>query len=214
MRTLIIRLKLYSGFSLTKEKALLIIAAFGYSIIVYKVGRLFAISNYHSMLTSLDLEIPLIPWTVTIYLGCYLFWGINYILAAGFSKEDAKRFITAHVIGETLCLFTFLFLPARIVRPDITGTSIFDFALKFVYSFDDPDNLFPSVHCFISWLSWIGVRKNKAIPGVYRYCSLIMAILICISAVTTKQHVLADVFAGIILAEASYIASGKTIKKL
>lgn len=209
-----IKMKLYSGFSFTKKKALIVTAAFLYSIIVYNVGRILAISNYHSLLTLIDLEVPLMPWTVAIYMGCYLFWGINYILGVGFDDETAKRLIIAHFIGETVCFLLFIFFPTRLVRPDITGEGISDMILKAVYALDEPDNLFPSVHCFISWICWIGVRKNKAIPKYYRYCSLLIAVLICISTITVKQHVIVDAFAGIILAEVSYFAAGSVRKKL
>ena len=41
-----------------------------------------------------------------------------------------------------------------------------------------------------------------------------MAILVCISTLTVKQHVIADVPAGILLAELSYCLSGILDRKI
>ena len=99
------------------------------------------------------------------------------------------------------------------VRPEIEGTTVFDWLLRLTYFFDAADNLFPSIHCFVSWLCWIGVRGKKEIPKWYRIVSLLMAVFICISTLTVKQHVIADVPAGIALAELSYFLSGKILGK-
>lgn len=54
------------------------------------------------------------------------------------------------------------------------------------------------------WLCWVGIRKSKNIPLAYRYFSLIFAILVCISTLTTSQHVIADSISGILIAEFAY----------
>ena len=77
-----------------------------------------------------------------------------------------------------------------------------------LYSIDSPENLLPSLHCYISWLCWIGTRKNSHIPKWYQYTSLAIAVAICISTLTVKQHVFADLVTGVLLAELSYLAAG------
>lgn len=76
--------------------------------------------------------------------------------------------------------------------------------MQFLYNIDSADNLFPSIHCTVSWLCWVGIRKSKNITLVYRYFSLIFAILVCISTLTTRQHVIADDISGILIAEFAY----------
>ncbi len=46
---------------------------------------------------------------------------------------------------------------------------------------DQPNDLFPSIHCMASLFCWIGVRGNYHIPRWYQYLSLIFAIAICIT---------------------------------
>lgn len=177
---------------------------------VYLGARQIAHSWHHyDMTTSIDRLVPFLPETVSIYLGCYLFWCINYFLCAAQEKPERDRFFCADVLAKSICFLLFLLIPTTNVRPEITGQTIWDTLMKLVYSIDAADNLFPSIHCLVSWLCWVGIRKRKDIPVIYRYFSLAMAIAVCISTLTTKQHVIADVIVGILLAELCYYFSGK-----
>ena len=49
--------------------------------ITYFGSRQFTSNRYHFDLSNrLDDGIPFVPWTVVIYLGCYVFWVINYVI--------------------------------------------------------------------------------------------------------------------------------------
>lgn len=161
---------------------------------------------------AFEKAIPFMPWMVTIYLGCYAFWIINYALSIKFSKKDAYQFLIAEIMAKTVCFIFYILLPTKMDRPAIEGNMPLESILAFVYKVDSADNLFPSIHCLISWLCFIGVRRNPRIPLWYRILSCLIAILICISTLTVKQHVFVDTVAGIFLAEICYILSGKIIK--
>lgn len=164
--------------------------------------------HYYDMTTSVDRMVPFLPWTITIYLGCYLFWGINYFLCTMQNRADRNRFFCADALAKGICFVFFLMIPTTNIRPEITGSTIWDSLMVFLYWMDAADNLFPSIHCLVSWLCWIGVRKRKDIPAAYRYFSLAAAIVICISTLTTRQHVIIDMIGGILLAEACYYVAG------
>ncbi len=93
-------------------------------------------------------------------------------------------------------------------RPEVTGTTFWDSALRFLYAIDASDNLFPSIHCLIAWLCWAGVRGNKEVSLPWRVSAAVMAVLVCLSTLTVRQHVLPDVFAGILLGELCYALCG------
>lgn len=191
---------------LKKYETLLLLVAVSYNFFVYNVSRLIAGGWYHyDFTTSLDEKIPFVPWMIVIYFGCYIFWIVNYIFAVRYDRADAKRFFMAHMIGETVCFLAFVFLPTTMARPELTGDSFWHAVCGFLYNIDASDNLLPSIHCFVSWLCYIGVRKNKKIPAWYRIFSLVFALAVCVSTVTLKQHVLIDVFAGVALSEVSYL---------
>lgn len=165
--------------------------------------------HHYDMTTLLDEKIPFLPWTVSVYFGCYLFWCVNYYLCARQKKEERDRFFCADFWSKGICFFLFLLLPTTNIRPEIWGASVWEKIMCLLYWVDAPDNLFPSIHCLVSWLCWIGVRKRKEIPVAYRWFSLIFAAAVCLSTLTTRQHVTADVFGGILLAEISYGISRK-----
>ncbi len=193
----------------TKKDLLLLTGAAGFNFIVYFLGRYLSRNSFHHDLTTgFDRAVPFLPWTILIYWGCYLFWAVNYSIGVKYDKGNGLRFIMAHVIGEVVCFFAFVLYPTTMIRPEVTGSTVFDLLMKMTYQVDSADNLLPSIHCFVSWLCWIAVRRHDRIPGWYRYLSLIIALAVCISTLTVKQHVVADVVTGILLAEISYVITG------
>ena len=152
----------------------------------------------------LDTKIPFVPWTVFIYLSCYIFWIANYIIGSRQDKEEAFRLISADFLAKTICLLCFLLIPTTNVRPEVGTEGVWNQIMIHLYNTDAADNFFPSIHCLTSWFCYIAVRKNKSIPKPYVIFSLLYAISVCISTLTTKQHVIVDVVGGVGLAEGSY----------
>ena len=201
---------------LSKTEIILLVGAPVFNFLEYFCGRMIAQGMVHyDITTSFDKMIPLITWTVLIYwIFAYPLWVVNYCLGVYYEKGGLHRFIMAHYFGETICFLIFILFPTIMVRPEITGTSFFDKLLVLTYQIDSPDNLIPSIHCFASWMCWIAVRKSPHIPGWYQVVSFIIAAAICISTLTVKQHVIADVITGILLAELSYFAAGYVSSRL
>lgn len=173
--------------------------------IAYYGSRIFTSERVHYNLSNnLDAQIPFVPWTVLIYFGCYVFWVINYVIGCRQEREEAFHFISADFLAKLVCLLCFLIFPTTNTRPTIEGTSIWDGLMRMLYRMDAADNLFPSIHCLTSYFCFIAVRDNKKIPQWYKTMSFLITVSICISTLTTKQHVLIDVIAGVALAEGSY----------
>ena len=191
------------------EAILVLVLAFALNMGSYYGSRAIAINWYHyDVTTPLDGEFPLVPWTVTIYFGCYLFWGVNYVLCAVQEKGPRNRYFCADAIAKIVCFVIFLVFHTTAARPWIDTSGFWGYFMGLLYQVDSADNLFPSLHCLVSWLCWIGVRKRKDIPAVYRWASLVMALAVCVTTLTTKQHVIVDVFGGVALAELSYFLAG------
>lgn len=156
---------------------------------------------------NLDRAIPFLPWTVSIYFACFLFWAASYILYAAQENDFAYRFFLADFMSKGVCLIFFLLLPTTNLRPEVLGTGVWDHLMRFLYWIDEPANLFPSIHCMCSWLCYIGARENPKLPVWWRRFTLVSAIVICASTLTTKQHVVVDVIGGVALAELSFQAA-------
>lgn len=159
---------------------------------------------YLDMTTAADNVVPVIPAFTVIYFGCYIFWIVNYIKICRLGKEHCYRYLFADLMGKMICAVFYLALPTTNVRPVIEGTGIFNEMLRFLYTIDSADNLFPSIHCLVSWYCYCGLRGQKSVSKFYRGFSLVFALAVCLSTLTTKQHVIADVAAGVAFAELTW----------
>lgn len=160
--------------------------------------------RHYDFTSELDMKIPFIKEWVVIYLICYVFWVVNYILISREGKEHWFRFAFADMLSRLICGIFFIVLPTTNVRPVVSGDDIFSKLMRLVYSADMPTNLFPSIHCLVSWFCFVGIRRSKKVPTWYKIFSCIFAILVCLSTQFTKQHYLIDIFGGVLLAEICY----------
>ena len=176
---------------------------------VYNGSHLIAGGWRHYDITmAWENKIPFQPWTILIYFGAFLFWIGLYIYCACQEKEKAHRLLCADFLGKVVCLACFLLFPTTNVRPEVAGGGLFAALMRFLYWVDAPVNLFPSIHCLVSWLCFIGVRRDKKRSLAFKLLVLAGAVAICLSTLTTKQHVFWDVVSGVGLAELTYWIAG------
>lgn len=188
-----------------------LVFSFVFNCLVYSGSRAIAGGWYHHNIESnLDLRLPFVPQFLIIYFGCYVFWAVNYMLAARQEREQVYRFFTADIISRCVCLIIFLAYPTTNTRPMIEGNGIWDLLAGWLYSIDAADNLFPSIHCLVSWFCFLGIKDQKRIPTWYKGVSFTLAVLVFLSTIFTKQHVLVDVAGGVILAQVCFILGQKT----
>ena len=188
-----------------------VIFSFVFNCLVYSGSRMIAGGWYHHNIeTGVDRSIPFVPEFLVIYFGCYVFWAVNYILIARQDRRSVYQFFTGDFISRCVCLVSFLAFPTTNTRPLITGSGLWNQAALWLYSIDAADNLFPSIHCLVSWFCYLGIRGRKEIPRWYQSVSMVIAILVFASTLLTKQHVIVDVAGGILLAEFCFFLGRKT----
>jgi membrane-associated phospholipid phosphatase len=155
-------------------------------------------------MTWIDLNTPFIPLSVLIYISEYIFFAFIFI--------GLKR---AHVINQYLYSFfglqlisciIFVVFPTTYPRdqfPIPTDTPAY---LQAIWSWlrtqDTPNNCLPSLHVSSVYLSsfvlWDDGQKTKF------WITLIWGTAIALSTLTTKQHYVADIVAGLMFALAHY----------
>lgn len=163
----------------------------------------------HDLSLPADARIPLLPWTILIYFGVFVWWFFVFLLVARRDRRTADRFFCANMLAKGICLLFYIFFPTDMSRPELSGSSVWILILRFLYRVDTPDNLFPSIHCLLGWLCWIGVRGRKEYPFAVRAASFLLGAAVCLSTLTVRQHVLADVAAGILLAELCWLLADR-----
>lgn len=181
-----------------------------YDTLIYSGTQMLTQKWQHWDLTGqLERQIPLMPEFTVIYLLFFPFWIGNFLLIGHFGKKKAYRFIRTDLLAWTICGMIFLLFPTTNVRPQELGEGVGASLLRLVYRMDSPTNLFPSIHCMASWLCFVVLRGEQKLSVWYRTGCGAAALLICISTVAVRQHVLADVAGGILLAEGAWLLAGR-----
>ena len=81
-------------------------------IVYFGIAKLAGEWKHYDLTLPFDRAVPLVPGFVSVYLGCYLFWIINYILIARQGEEHCIRFATADMMSRLVCC-VFFFIAAN-----------------------------------------------------------------------------------------------------
>ena len=154
--------------------------------------------------TSLDAAIPFVPWTVWWYLPFYA--GI-FLMAIGGLRTP--RLFNRTLIGVVVTMLVgaagHVLVGAEYPRP-VVRAPYDDVSLAFVgwvQSVDPPGNVFPSLHVAHTSALALILRRDRPRLGAV---AMVMAGLLAVSTLTTKQHFLADVLAGFFIAAGVAVA--------
>ena len=195
---------------LPKYALLPIIASIILNVLVYFGSRIITTGLYHYDLSIfIDKQLPFVPPMMIIYVLAYVHWIVGFIVIGRESREICYELMSAEQIAKIICLLCFLAIPATITRPEITGDGFCNWLSKLIYMADNPDNLFPSIHCLESWLVFRGAMKCKREGNTYKIVMLISAIMVFASTLLVKQHVFVDVIGGIAVVEIGLFLSRK-----
>jgi membrane-associated phospholipid phosphatase len=143
-------------------------------------------------------RLPLVPELAPVYLGVHVFGIIPFCVL------PEARLLRRHLLGAVLIVLlsaiAWVALPVRLDRFPIPSetTGFGAWLLRGVYSFDPTTNCFPSAHCAIAVYAAIGLRFARSRP-LFLW-GIVTAALICLSTVLTRQHYVADVASGAVLA--------------
>ena len=170
--------------------------------------------TFYSLELPIDRMLPFVAPFIVFYLLAFVQWVINYVLIARENKAFCYRFVYGDVISKLFCLLFFVLFPTTMERPDVVGTGLFDWLVKFIYHMDAPVNLFPSIHCLESWCCIHAAFAMKKVPNWYKGVTVVMSLGVFASTLLVKQHVLLDMFGGIVVFEAGLFISGWITKKM
>lgn len=176
------------------------------------------IGEVRNLTMAYDLKIPLIKEFIVIYNSWYPFVMGSILTFMAKEKALFVESAMAVILGNILALLTFILFQTIVPRPSITGSDFFSKLLLMTYGVDNPYNGFPSLHVIVTVIVVIAMFRSKK-KRIYKVASLVFGILILLSTLFVKQHVLLDVFSGIIYGSVVYIIAAfamqfRTIRKL
>lgn len=165
----------------------------------------------HHLTLPCEAYIPLIKQFVVIYHASYPFMLINLVLFLILNKVLFVESAASIALGNVLAFLTFLLYQTEVPRPEIFGDDMFSQLLRLTYQMDKPYNGFPSQHVLTTTIILIAILKSKSTKG-YKIFSAILCTLILLSTLFIKQHMLLDVFGGVVYGSASYIIVAYVMK--
>lgn len=166
--------------------------------------------EFHDMARPLDRRVPLITQTVYIYVLWYPLLFLYPLYLYSCSQKAWVAYLTAIVLDIMISLVIYVLYPTSFQRPDPPDSVLSGKILRFLYVLNYKGlNCMPSMHCsqcYIILLSaimcgWSGVIPWAAAAGVSVLC-----IMIVMSTVLTKQHVLIDMVSALPLGIVCYAA--------
>lgn len=171
--------------------------------------------NIHIFLDDL---IPFNEIFVIPYVGWYFLIVFSLLYFALYNIENFKGLQKYIITTQAVAMAIYILFPSRQeLRPMMDAFPRDNFLtdiVKFLYAFDTPTGVCPSLHVAYSLGIASAWLKEKSAGKTAKTLVVIAVVLICISVVFVKQHSAADIFAAIpvcILAE--WIAFGKSFWK-
>lgn len=156
----------------------------------------------------IDKKIPVIPWTIYIYHTWFPLMIIVFYLMAINNKEVFYHMVASYSLGTVLCLLFFILFQNEVPRRDsLEGPGFARYLLRKTRLVDNPYNGFPSIHVFTSFICILGLIFGNLNP-LFTYFAIFHFIVIIITTLTTKQHVIVDIPGGIIFALFSWFIIG------
>lgn len=152
----------------------------------------------------LDYMIPLIPFFIVFYLAGYLFVFLPVFIVK--NRRQFNKLSLMYFLIITVSFIMFNVLPVELERIWATGSDLFSRITLFQQRIDSRFNNFPSLHVALNMFSFLIVKsKSKKLAG-YLFP---LFVLIVISTLLVKQHIIIDVAGGIIMALIFYWAYKK-----
>ena len=174
--------------------------------------------DVHLIHCALDDRIP----DMAIFIYPYVSWFPYIIVCAALAIKnlDDRQFKKAVLVlttGMNIFLFISYVWPTGL---DLRENIVYDLhtlsgnLLKFVQTVDTPKSVFPSMHVYVTLvLQYTLEMQKKLVPAWGIWVGRVLALLIVLSTMFTKQHSAVDVTAAIVMFAVLALASEKLVKK-
>lgn len=153
----------------------------------------------YSLVTNFDTNTPFIKLFVIPYYFWYTFMAIGLVLLLFKNNKEYMRSMVVLSIGQLICYFIYFNFQTTVPRPILYGDDPLTKMIALMYKIDQPFNCFPSIHVFTTFSITIALLRTKELSKKIKSSAIIISILIILSTIFIKQHVILDVFGGLIL---------------
>lgn len=138
-------------------------------------------------------HLPFVPWTIVPYLSIVAFFVLSFF--AGGGRAARREHVLRLLVNLAVAIVCYLLVPLRFQfeRPAVDGAAGWLFTL--LTACDLPYNRAPSLHISVLLLLWL--RLAPGLAGGRRLALQLWFTAIGLSVLTTWQHHLVDIPAGL-----------------
>ena len=170
-----------------------------YFAMYFITENLIPYENCHVIHCALDDMIPFSEYFLLAYCGWYflVFGSLLYFLL--YNVEAFKKLQTFIIITQVIAMTVYVIYPSRQdLRPEtFVNDNFLTHLMAFIYAFDTPTGVCPSLH--VAYSVGIGsvFLKQKDVPVWWKHFIVIAVVIISISTAFVKQHSCVDILAAI-----------------
>ncbi len=160
--------------------------------------------------TPLDDALPLVPLFVIPYVSLEPLIYFSLIVFLVFRTRIFQSAALSVILAMLVSYLVYFLLQSEVIRPVVAGTDLFSRMVRDVYAGDNPYNDFPSLHTSLSTIIAIHWWRTDRRLGIV---AAAWTALIVVSTVFVKQHYVADVASGLLLAWGASWLSWRVLRK-
>ena len=173
----------------------------GLAVVVYLANEIYDLLNHGPafwiLRTPLDDALPVVKPFVLPYVSLNYVVYFTLIFFLLFKTKMFHSISLAMITAFFVSYFFYFFFQTEVIRPVLTGTDLFTRMIQNVYAGDNPFNDFPSLHTSVSTIMAIHWFRFDRRAGIVAF---IWAAFVVASTVLIKQHYVADIFGGLLVA--------------
>ena len=195
----------YSGFSLKKlneqrfRHLWLLAGWLVYFAMYFITENLIPLENCHVIHCKLDDIIPFCEYFAVFYVGWYalVFFSLAYTLF--YDVERFRQLQWYIIITQIVAMACYIVYPSvQNLRPEsFERNNVFTWIMGFIYSFDTPSGVCPSLHVAYSVAIISVLGKDRDISRFVKTLLTFLVIMICLAVCFVKQHSFVDVVAAL-----------------
>ena len=170
-----------------------------YFVMYFLSEKLIPVESCHVIHCALDDLIPFNEFFLLFYCAWYVWiiWSLLYFLL--YDINSFKKLQTYFIIVQAIAMVVYILYPSvQLMRPEsFERSNILTWLMGFIYSFDTPTGVCPSLHVAYSiGICAVWLRRRDTANG-WKLLQVFLCIMISISTAFVKQHSVVDIAAAI-----------------
>lgn len=183
----------------------MILALIGITTLFFEGARIFG-SNPTCLASSIDDKIPFLTVFIYPYISWYVMLAIIPMIMYIAKPQNMYKYAATCIISVLIAFVIFALFPTTVNRPEVTGTDITSCITRLIFNMDTPPLCcLPSMHCALCFMFILYTIDIKEIKPSIKLVITLWSIIVMMSTLYIKQHVIYDVILALPLVILSHI---------